>query len=159
MSSKKEVIGSPTMNRFNIRVYGVLLNEKNELLLSKESYKDKVFTKFPGGGLCLGESLPHGLIREFEEECDLTVSVKKLLYVTDTLVPSAFDDSQVIGVYYLVEAKSSDLKKIRMSNVDVENNSTQSFFWFNWKNMPDDKLDFPMDRDAWAAIKPTLDSL
>lgn len=160
MNSKKEdTIVTDNMNRFNIRVYGVLLNENNELLLSKESYKKKLFTKFPGGGLCLGESLPNGLMREFEEECDLTVSVIKLLYVTDTLVPSAFDDSQVIGVYYLVEAKSNDLKEIRMSNVDVENNSTQSFFWFNWKNMPDDKLDFPMDQQAWTAIKPILESL
>lgn len=141
------------MNRFNIRVYGVLLNENNELLLSKETYKGKAFTKFPGGGLCLGESLPAGLMREFEEECDLSVSVKKLLFVTETLVPSAFDDSQVIGVYYLVEANFESLKNLRMKNLDVENNSTQSFFWYDWKEMNEDKLDFQMDQEAWTEIK------
>ncbi len=92
------------MEHFSIRVYGVLVNERQEILISNETYKGLSFTKFPGGGLCLGESLPDGLIREFREECNLLIEVEELLHVTDTFVASAFDNSQVIGVYYKVKS-------------------------------------------------------
>ena len=39
------------MKRFNIRVYGILINDRNELLVSDELIKGLQFTKFPGGGL------------------------------------------------------------------------------------------------------------
>ena len=43
------------MKRFNIRVYGILINDRNELLVSDELIKGLQFTKFPGGGLEWGE--------------------------------------------------------------------------------------------------------
>ena len=39
----------PINTRFTIRVYGIILNEKDEVLLSDESYLGHRFTKFPGG--------------------------------------------------------------------------------------------------------------
>src|SRR5690554_8039457 len=114
------------MEYFNIRVYGVLINENQEILISKEIYKGLSFTKFPGGGLCLGESLPNGLIREFKEECNLDIEVEKLLHVTDTFVASAFDNSQVIGVYYRVRNLNGTFEDFKSENIDVENNSIQS---------------------------------
>ena len=40
---------------FNIRVYGILINEKKEVLVSDELIRDQYITKFCGGGLELGE--------------------------------------------------------------------------------------------------------
>ena len=53
------------MQRFNIRVYGICINERQEVLLSDESYRDLHFTKFPGGGLGFGEGTIDCLKREF----------------------------------------------------------------------------------------------
>lgn len=145
------------MKYFNIRVYGVLINDKHEILLSDEAYKGLSFTKFPGGGLCLGESLPDGLIREFKEECNLDVTVHRLLYVTDTLVPSIFDNSQVIAVYYEVKRLANDLSSFRMENVDEENQSTQSFHWCALANLTVEKFDFEMDQQAWSQIAGLVD--
>jgi hypothetical protein len=39
------------INRLNIRVYGLLINQQNEILLVDEQIDDFKFTKFPGGGL------------------------------------------------------------------------------------------------------------
>src|SRR5215469_14189176 len=91
------------MYRFNVRVYGLLINDKDEVLISDEQEYGMRFTKFPGGGLEFGEGLIEGLKREFVEECNVEVEVLKHVYTTDFFVKSAFNDSQVISVYYLVK--------------------------------------------------------
>ena len=40
---------------FNIRVYGILINDKKQVLVSDEFIRGGYYTKFPGGGLELGE--------------------------------------------------------------------------------------------------------
>ena len=37
------------MNRFNIRVYGILVNENKEVLVADEFIRGSYYTKFPGG--------------------------------------------------------------------------------------------------------------
>jgi 8-oxo-dGTP diphosphatase len=58
---------------FNIRVYGVLLNEEKQVLVSDEFIRGNYYTKFPGGGLELGEGTRDCLKREFKEEMNLAV--------------------------------------------------------------------------------------
>jgi 8-oxo-dGTP diphosphatase len=40
---------------FTIRVYGILLNTNKQVLVSDEHIRGNYYTKFPGGGLELGE--------------------------------------------------------------------------------------------------------
>src|ERR1700748_3832086 len=91
------------MQGFNVRVYGFLINEYGEILVSDEQEYGMRFTKFPGGGLEYGEGLTDGLKREFIEECNLDVEIVSHFYTTDFFVKSAFNDSQIISVYYLVK--------------------------------------------------------
>ena len=63
------------LRRFNVRVYGILINEHDHLLVADELIRGKYTTKFPGGGLELGEGLIDGLVREFMEECGVPVIV------------------------------------------------------------------------------------
>jgi 8-oxo-dGTP pyrophosphatase MutT (NUDIX family) len=51
-----------------VRVYGILLNERKEVLVSDELIRGNYFTKFPGGGLEFGEGTRACLQREFQEE-------------------------------------------------------------------------------------------
>ena len=71
------------MNRFNIRVYGILLNEKQELLVSDEFIRGAYITKFPGGGLEFGEGTRDCLAREFMEEMGLRVEIGEAYYRSD----------------------------------------------------------------------------
>src|ERR1700679_3793285 len=91
------------MPPFNVRVYGLLINAENEILISDEQEYGFQFTKLPGGGLEYGEGLIDGLKREFIEECDAEIEVISHFYTTDFFVKSAFNDSQIISVYYLVK--------------------------------------------------------
>src|SRR5215203_387805 len=91
------------MNRFNIRVYGVLKNNKNEILVTDERIRCKEYTKFPGGGLEFGEGTRDCLKREFLEEMNLKVQVDEHLYTTDFFQMSAFNpEHQIISIYYWV---------------------------------------------------------
>ncbi len=121
------------LRRFNLRVYGLLINENNEILLSDEVFTNgKLATKFPGGGVELGEGLLDALQREFLEETKVQVHITDHFYTTDFFVPSFFNEtaeSQIISVYYLVNTPE-------------------------WKNIPctDKKFDFKVIEglDAWS---------
>ena len=133
---------------FNVRVYGLLINDKNEVLISDEQEYGIQFTKFPGGGLEYGEGLIEGLKREFVEECNTEVEVISHFYTTDFFVKSAFNDSQIISVYYLVKA-ISDLRfatKTIVFDFDGEGDVLQSFRWVNLSELTVDTFTFPTDQ-------------
>jgi len=87
--------------RFNVRVYGILIY-KNNLLINEELISGKKILKFPGGGLELGEGIIDCLKREWKEELNLSIIKTEHFYTTDFFQPSAFDDSQVISIYYKI---------------------------------------------------------
>ena len=77
------------MALFNIRVYGILLDPQNRILVSDEFIRGNYFTKLPGGGLEIGEGTRDCLKREFKEETGLDVTVGDHLYTTDFFQISA----------------------------------------------------------------------
>lgn len=68
---------------FNVRVYGILINEKKQVLVSDEYIRGQYYTKFCGGGLEFGEGTRDCLKREFLEEMNLNIEVTRHLYTTD----------------------------------------------------------------------------
>lgn len=141
------------LNFFNIRSYGILINHRHEILISDEMYHGQLFSKLPGGGMELGESLSDSLRREFMEECELNLTSLNLLHITDTVVPSMFDDSQVIGVYYQVFTDELLSIPIKTEAFDFEEGSQQSFRWVSLHDFKAEDLTFEMDQHAWEAIK------
>jgi 8-oxo-dGTP diphosphatase len=103
------------MQQFNIRVYGLFINDHNEIMVSDEWIKGNKITKFPGGGLEIGEGTRECLLREFLEEMDLKIAVGDHFYTTDFYQKSAFNpEHQIISIYYKVKALEPlkvDLKK------------------------------------------------
>lgn len=87
--------------RFNIRVYGIWLTDTH-VLVNEELIAGRMVIKFPGGGLDWGEGIADCLKREWKEELDLDINIVRHFYTTDFFQTSAFDQSQVISVYYLV---------------------------------------------------------
>jgi 8-oxo-dGTP diphosphatase len=133
---------------FNVRVYGLLINDNNEILISDEQEYGMRFTKFPGGGLEYGEGLIDGLKREFVEECEINVDIISHFYTTDFFVKSAFNDSQIISVYYLVK-NTSDIKfatKTVVFDFEGEGDLLQSFRWMKLSELTADHFTFPTDQ-------------
>lgn len=142
------------MKRFNIRVYGFLVNDSGEVLVSDERECGLEFSKFPGGGLEYGEGLREGLQREFMEECGIRVEVAEHVFTTDMFIKSAFNDSQVIGVYYRVTTIQPVLGKFSGTQFDFETGKQldQVFRWVRMDQLVDDSLTFEMDRIAWRVF-------
>lgn len=91
---------------FNIRVYGIIINDANEVLISHEHYKEYSFIKFPGGGLEYGEGTTEGLIRECKEEAAMEIKVSDHFYTTDFFQKSVIDSAQIISIYYVATLQS-----------------------------------------------------
>src|SRR5438128_11218936 len=104
------------MAQFNVRVYGILINEKKQVLVSDEFIRGNYYTKFPGGGLEFGEGTRDCLRREFKEEMNLEVEVGDHIYTTDFFQLSAFHPGQqIISIYYFAKALEPVTFPIRTS--------------------------------------------
>src|SRR5258707_428143 len=136
------------MYQFNVRVYGLLINDNNEILISDEQEYGMRFTKFPGGGLEYGEGLIEGLKRGFIEECNAEIEIISHFYTTDFFVKSAFNDSQVISIYYKVKNLNNlDLTiKTLVFDFDGEGDILQSFRWVKLTDLRLDDFLFPTDQ-------------
>jgi ADP-ribose pyrophosphatase YjhB (NUDIX family) len=138
------------MGYFNVRVYGLLIDSGNNILISDEQEYGMRFTKFPGGGLELGEGLIDGLKREFMEECNVEIEVSKHFYTTDFYVKSAFNDSQVISVYYSVKniTPLNLTIKTKVFDFDGKGDVLQSFRWINITDLKEEDFPFATDKQV-----------
>ena len=140
---------------FNVRVYGLLINDEGRLLLSDEEEYGVRFSKFPGVGLEYGEGLIEGLKREFQEECNVEIEVLDHFYTTDFFIKSAFDDSQVISVYYFVKPKTELLLSFKelLFDFDMKGEILQAFRWKNINELEQDDVTFPADKKVVDLLK------
>src|SRR3954451_3208314 len=140
-----------TINRFTIRVYGILKNENNRILLSDEFIRGDYFTKFPGGGMEFSEGTRDCLTREFKEETGLDVTVGEHIYTTDYFQISAFNKrDQIISIYYFVHAiEPNELSKLQTKTTvfDFEshqisdtNGQFELLRWVEWDKLSEDSV-------------------
>ncbi len=143
------------INRFNIRVYGFLL-DGNKVLVTDEFRLGIYMTKFPGGGLQFGEGAVDCLKREFMEELHLPVEILSHFYTTEfyqptTLLPS---DMQLINIYYLVKAEKPYPFKVTMQLNDIPAvDEAQSFRWVAISDLHPDDFTFPIDQYVVVKLK------
>ena len=143
------------MYPFNVRVYGILINSQQQVLLSDEEEFGFQFSKFPGGGLEFGEGLIDALKREFIEECNAEVEVVEHFYTTDFFIKSVFNESQVISVYYIVEPKLElglNFKE-KSFDFDSEGEIRQAFRWKNINDLEVSDVTFPTDQKVVELLK------
>ena len=131
---------------FNIRVYGILINDRREVLLSDECRKGFSFTKFPGGGLEFGEGFKETLKREFREELELEIEVGDLFYFNEFHQPSAFNIShQIHSFYYFVS--SEDWRSIRTDGHKIPlTQEGEKHRWMALDLLTPEMFTFPIDK-------------
>lgn len=151
------------MNRFNVRVYGILINEQKQLLVADEFIRGEYYTKFPGGGLEFGEGTRECLKREFKEEMDLDVEVGEHLYTTDYFQMSAFNPGdQMISIYYYVKALESIRTPLRDTPFDFDEqqlelynrtNECETFRFINLDEVSESAVTLPIDKVVVQMLK------
>jgi mutator protein MutT len=140
------------LSRFNIRVYGLFIKD-SLLLVTQEKIAGKIITKFPGGGLELGESTTDCLKRELTEELRISIDVTSHFYTTDFFVPSSFDDSQVISIYYQITS-NEEIKQVG-ANEKIVN----GFNWVSLSELDENLFTFPIDKHVASLLKNNFNQL
>ena len=151
------------MQRFNIRVYGILINEKKQVLVADEYIRGGYYTKFPGGGLEFGEGTRDCLKRELKEELGIESEIGEHIYTTDYHQQSAFNpDQQIISIYYFakqleelkvpVRKKMFDFDKQQME-IYEKTGETETFRLIDWENFSEETVTLPIDKIVAKMIK------
>lgn len=140
------------MRVFNLRVYGIIINEKDEVLVSDERKYGRSFTKFPGGGLEWGEGQKEALKREIEEELGLDSEIGDLFYVNDFFQKSSFRDTdQVFSFYYRVS--KIDFNAISVTDHEVPlKEEGEKFRWIKLSDLSEEIFTFPIDKLVTCAL-------
>jgi 8-oxo-dGTP diphosphatase len=148
---------------FNIRVYGILLGQNQEVLVSDEFIRGNYYTKFPGGGLEFGEGTRDCLRREFKEEMNLDVTVTDHLYTTDFFQISAFNPGhQIVSIYYFVRANEPIKTPLRVKPFDFDQEQlkiyqdtgeTETFRFIEWSDFSAQSVTLPIDKVVADILK------
>lgn len=133
------------LKKFNIRVYGLLIEDGKILVVDEIVRGGRRVTKFPGGGLELGEGPIECLEREFMEEAGFNVKVAGHFYTTDFFQQSAFNpDDQIISIYYKVERTSDFNPEHELPKNEKE--VLMGFRWLEVESLTEDAVSLPIDR-------------
>ncbi|HEV3251770.1 MAG TPA: NUDIX domain-containing protein [Puia sp.] len=148
---------------FNIRVYGILLDQNKHVLVSDEFIRGNYYTKFPGGGLELGEGTRDCLKREFKEEMDLEVGIGDHIYTTDFFQMSAFNpEHQIISIYYFAKALGPITSPLRSRPFDFDEREmnlyratgeTETFRFIDWEDFSENSVTLPIDKVVARILK------
>ncbi|MBI5858618.1 MAG: NUDIX domain-containing protein [Sphingobacteriales bacterium] len=151
---------------FNLRVYGVLINDHKQVLVSDEYIRGNYYTKFPGGGLEFGEGTRECLRREFKEEMDLEVEVGEHIYTTDYFQMSVFNpEHQIISIYYFVKALEEIKAPLRQKPFDFDERQmklyeatkeTETFRMIDWNDFSADAVTLPIDKIVATMVREKL---
>lgn len=153
------------MSTFNVRVYGILAGDNNEILVSDEYIRGKFYTKFPGGGLEFGEGTRECLQREFKEEMDLDVKVGDHIYTTDFFQINAFKPDatdQIIAIYYFVHALEPIKAPLRKKPFDFDEkqlamyektSEIETFRFIEKEQFSGESVTLPIDKVVAAIVK------
>lgn len=147
----------------SLRVYGILINEQNQVLVADEKIRGGFYTKFPGGGLEFGEGTRDCLAREFLEEMNLKVEVGQHIYTTDFFQMSAFNpDYQIVSIYYYAHALEPITVPLRTVPFDFDDQQLsvyektqeiETFRFIDWDSFDEHQVTLPIDKVVASLVK------
>ena len=106
-----------------------IVNEKGELLLQQRNRDpEKGFWSIPGGKVEWMETFEDAVKREVKEECDVEITVEKLLGICDHIVKQ--ENQHWVSPSFLCKIKKGEPKIMEPSkHLDMK--------WFNLNSLPE----------------------
>lgn len=150
-----KLVPNPEAWHHIIRVYAIIINEKNEVLLSDEFYNKTQMTKFPGGGLEFGEGAVDCLKREAIEEFGQDIEIIRHFYTTDFFQASLFHEyAQLMSIYYLAKFVEPIRFKLAIKPFDFSSyeHGQISFRWKAISDLTTGDVSFPIDKHVVEMI-------
>ena len=136
------------IDKINIRVYAIYLNEKNELMALDEGYAGEKLIKLPGGGLEFGEGTIECLHREFAEELNLKIEVLEHFYTQEDFLVSRFrENEQLLTIYYTVNI-------LNLEELNILDDCIENVKWISLHE--ENPLPLPIDKIVFEKLKEKL---
>lgn len=133
------------IDKINIRVYAIYLNEKQELMALDEGYAGEKLVKFPGGGLEYGEGTIECLHREFSEELNVKIKVLEHFYTQEDFLVSKFrENEQLLTIYYLIDI-------LNLNELKILDDSIEKIKWISLHE--ENPLPLPIDKIVFQKLK------
>jgi 8-oxo-dGTP diphosphatase len=143
-------------HRFNLRVYALIIDESNRILVSDECRFGHFFTKFPGGGIEKNEGIVDALKRELQEELDAEMLDSSFFYVNDFHQVSAFDTEHSLVVFYY-KVRIHSLEKFGQTSYTIPfTEETEKQRWVSLYDLQERDLTFPIDQVVLKKLKAEL---
>jgi len=144
------------LTRFNLRVYALITNEFNEILISDEFRFGQFFSKFPGGGVEANEGIQAALFRELKEELQLEITSVAFYYFNEFHQASAFDNSNLVSFYYRVSIEKNNVQVTPGQYAIPFFEEQEKQRWVALQDLDLSDLTFPIDRIALAKLQKEL---
>lgn len=109
----------------------ILLNNKSQILLLKRSQKCRNkagYWTIPGGKVEFNETVEKALKREIKEELSIDIEVKKLISLTNDIIPR--ENQHWVSSQHLCVIVSGKIQ-------NLEPHKCQEIKWFDLNNLPD----------------------
>ena len=133
------------IDKINIRVYAIYLNENNELMALDEGYAGEKLVKLPGGGLEFGEGTLECLHREFAEELNLKIEIVDHFYTQEEFLVSKFrKNEQLLTIYYQVNI-------LNLDELEILDESIEKVKWISLQE--ENPLQLPIDKIVFQKLK------
>ncbi len=143
-------------HRFNLRVYALIIDQSNRILVSDECRFGHFFTKFPGGGIEKNEGIIDALRRELQEELDAEMLDSSFFYVNDFHQVSAFDTEHSLVVFYY-KVRVQSIEKLGISSYSIPfTEETEKQRWISLSDLQVNDLTFPIDQVVLEKLKAEL---
>lgn len=119
-------------NKLRVRSCGLLVEDDKLLLVELFSPVTKSWVWLPpGGGVEFGETLKETVVREFEEETGLKISVQHRLHINEIVEPPI----HAIEFYFLVKRLDGILKLGNDPELEEEQQLIRNLGFFSQKEM------------------------
>lgn len=130
--NRKRVLrfGTPSVDYVGVGVAGIILNEKNQVLLQlrgKKAKNEKGLWKLPGGQIEYGETAKEALEREIKEELGVEIKVIKQIFCLDDLLKK--ENQHWLVPFYLCKIVKGRPKILEPEKVE-------KIAWFSLDNLP-----------------------
>ena len=136
------------IDKINIRVYAIYINENQEIMALDEGYAGQKLIKLPGGGLEFGEGTIECLHREFAEELNLKIEVLEHFYTQEDFLVSRFrENEQLLTIYYTVNI-------LNLEDLNILDDSIENVKWVSLHE--ENPLPLPIDKIVFQKLKEKL---
>ena len=124
-------------DKFNYRVCAVMVSDNKILAMHDER---SPYFYLPGGRVQMGETAEHAVIREVEEELDVTLEIIRPLWLNQSFFSEDVDklNYHEVCIYYLMDVSGTELLDKGERFTLYEGSHVHDFEWLAFERLRDE---------------------